>query len=772
MSLEACSLKLKNARAQIDRVKEFVNTNLPDSSASIPAKYKIRLDAINSSYKEFLKFHDTITLLNVDNEADENTVSAHAKLSVETEDLVFELREILESVDVRSHPTITSERDAHLTEIQQGGRAEVRLPPLSISSFDGNYNDWTSFYDLFLCTVHNNASLKNVQKMQYLKSLLKGEPLQLVRNLPVTDANYDIAWNKLLTRYNKKSYIVQQLIKKFIDQPSMSGIDFSKLRSLTSDSDEIIRSLSTMEAEARDPWIIHILSTKLDSDTRQLWASKVIEDNKSSLEDFFTFLGNRCDAIETFHSPENKILPTKGQLAIKSHHSKVQSTKSRKKSSGKRSSSQSSNSSSSTCSRSSRSSRLSRVPAQALQAGTSHGDTVCPICKDESHHLHKCKTFKDWNVKSRWDYVRSKHLCFNCLFRNHTSMECKMNFSCQSCKQRHHTLLHEDETKSLESTSSLFGTCHHASEETGIRGILPTVVINCRDVTGNLKHVRAILDTGSENSFITESCMELLNLSRGKANLQVRGISESESGRTLGKTQLELSSRFNSSNSIKLDAYILSRLTSQIPQTPIDRCDWKFVEGVQMADPDFHTPNNVDIIIGSSKLFSLLLAQRIIGSNSQIAQNTIFGFIMTGEQKVVQQPGVNNFHLKVHEEQPVASEKVRCFCQPANMKIVSDERPICSSSPDQHKNFNQNSQLLSFGFILICINMFFLLQVFLSPDSFNTVSHILSGVSIFLMIVAFSSFVKMSPHSPLITIHEFWKCIYWALGSSHVPSSS
>lgn len=221
MSLMSNTLKLENARARILRVSEFVSSNPPDSCSTIPGKYKIRLDVVLTSYKEFVKYHDEITLHHLTNEAEAPLVESHTALGIEVEELVLDLRETLESVVISSNSEITSNQDAHVVNSHPAGRAEIRLPPLSISSFDGDYNDWTSFYDLFLCSVHNNNSLKKVQKMQYLKSLLKDEALQLVRHLPVTDANYDIAWKKLETRYNKKDHLVQQLIKKFMDQPAM-----------------------------------------------------------------------------------------------------------------------------------------------------------------------------------------------------------------------------------------------------------------------------------------------------------------------------------------------------------------------------------------------------------------------------------------------------------------------------------------------------------------------------------------------------------------------
>lgn len=645
MSLMSNTVKLENARARILRVNEFVSTNPPDSCTTIPGKYKIRLDVVLTSYKDFAKYHDEITVYNLTNEVEPTVVASHTALGIEIEELVLDLREKLEAVVLSSNSEITSNQESQVVNSSAAGRAEIRLPPLSISSFDGNYNDWTSFYDLFLCSVHNNTSLRKVQKMQYLKSLLKDEALQLVRHLPVTDANYDIAFKKLETRYNKKDHLVQQLIKKFMEQPVMSETNYTKLRSLTNNSDEIIRSLTTLNQEGRDPWIIHILTSKLDSETRQIWATKVIEDKKTSLEDLFQFLENRCDAIESCQSQNTRNLPVKNQVAIKSHHVKVQSTKSsRKKPTGK------SSILSSATSSSFESQESLQSPAQSLQAG-SNQVISCSLCPGESHQLYQCKVFKGWNVISRRDYVRNKFICFNCLYRNHTAKECPMNFVCQTCKQRHHTLLHPDEPNKpteIASTSSGVNSFHGTSDGSIVRGIVPTAVVNCQDGYNKLQPIRAIFDTGSEISFITESCVQQLGLTRENARLAVNGISKSDAGRTRGKTELRISSRFDANESATIDAYILVSLTSKMPQLPLNRRDWDFVDDLPLADPEFDKPKTVDVIIGSRKFFKLLRDGQVQGSrDNHLAQNTMFGYIMTGDQTLGVNESVNNFHLSL-----------------------------------------------------------------------------------------------------------------------------
>lgn len=81
----------------------------------------------------------------------------------------------------------------------------------------------------------------------------------------------------------------------FMDQTGIQHTNFQKSDNLHT-HEEIVRSLEFLETDSRDPWIINcILLKKLYPDIRQLWATKLIETNKSTLKDLFTFLDNRCD---------------------------------------------------------------------------------------------------------------------------------------------------------------------------------------------------------------------------------------------------------------------------------------------------------------------------------------------------------------------------------------------------------------------------------------------------------------------------------------------
>lgn len=50
----------------------------------------------------------------------------------------------------------------------------MKLPIIQCTVFNGNLEDWASFFDTFNALFHNNCSLSNVQKLHYLKFSVSG----------------------------------------------------------------------------------------------------------------------------------------------------------------------------------------------------------------------------------------------------------------------------------------------------------------------------------------------------------------------------------------------------------------------------------------------------------------------------------------------------------------------------------------------------------------------------------------------------------------------
>lgn len=83
----------------------------------------------------------------------------------------------------------------------------VRLPQIKLQTFSGEIDEWLSFRDLFTSLIHWKTDLPDVEKLHYLKGCLQGEPRTLIDSLPITTANYQVAWDLLLKRYNNSKQL-------------------------------------------------------------------------------------------------------------------------------------------------------------------------------------------------------------------------------------------------------------------------------------------------------------------------------------------------------------------------------------------------------------------------------------------------------------------------------------------------------------------------------------------------------------------------------------
>jgi len=71
------------------------------------------------------------------------------------------------------------------------------------------------------------------------------------------------------------------------------------VRKLVDGADEVIRGLRALQCDERDPWLIFILLSKLDPETRQSWGQRAEPENSSvTIDQFLTFLTSHCDTFE------------------------------------------------------------------------------------------------------------------------------------------------------------------------------------------------------------------------------------------------------------------------------------------------------------------------------------------------------------------------------------------------------------------------------------------------------------------------------------------
>ncbi|KAG8174211.1 hypothetical protein JTE90_015693 [Oedothorax gibbosus] len=155
----------------------------------------------------------------------------------------------------------------------------------------------------------------------------------------------------------------------------------------------------------------------------------------------------------------------------------------------------------------------------------------------------------------------------------------------------------------------------HLKQEPG-PGLLSTAVVLVIDASQNKQTARVLLDSASERTFVSETCVR------------------------------RVVSRYHPEE-IAIEAYVLSKLTSNLPPDSLsDQTLRPFLE-LPLADPNFMTPQPVDIIIGADYFLSILQASQITNDEtSLIAQNSKFGWIISG--KILSSENLNPSFFSYH----------------------------------------------------------------------------------------------------------------------------
>ena len=89
------------------------------------------------------------------------------------------------------------------TQLVNQNVVRTRLPKLSLPKFRGDVTKWNTFWDSFQSAVHRNEGITNIDKFNYLKSVLEGSAARAIEGLTLTEANYGAAEEILQERFGR-----------------------------------------------------------------------------------------------------------------------------------------------------------------------------------------------------------------------------------------------------------------------------------------------------------------------------------------------------------------------------------------------------------------------------------------------------------------------------------------------------------------------------------------------------------------------------------------
>ncbi|XP_051166513.1 uncharacterized protein LOC127284859 [Leptopilina boulardi] len=505
----------------------------------------------------------------------------------------------------------------------------VHLPRITIPKFSGEYSEWLAFRDLFTSLVIKNESLSDAERLHYLKVSLADEALIIAQNQPGTANNFQIIWKNLESRYDNCKALVFDYLKKIVELPDITSDFLANLKHMRNVIITVSTALTNLNRpiDEKNDLFVYILINKLDKCSRDQW-ELVVSDSTDppSLNEFTKFLDMRIRALEA-------------SVTVKKRFDNKSATNS------------------------SHPHNNSRPKVFSHQSSSK---LSCCLCKGE-HNLYSCPQFKAKSANERYDCVRENNRCTNCLGKHYRNA-CVSKNVCSKCGKPHHSLLHREQgnynsnnttsksndndcssdVSSSQNQSKIEKLVSSHLHETESRRavLLATARVIVEAPNGRRVQIRALLDQGSEATFISESVVQLLHLSRKNVNVMVSGLGGNSSNKVIHSAQILVKPVKPGTDFLTTQAFILPKITSYVPTEFALSKIPSNLQNLELADPCPCSSDAIDLLIGAD-LYSQTLKQGVCPgtSGSLIAQSTIFGWILSGPL-----PNLSShvLHINVH----------------------------------------------------------------------------------------------------------------------------
>ncbi|XP_036146036.1 uncharacterized protein LOC118646691 [Monomorium pharaonis] len=466
----------------------------------------------------------------------------------------------------------------------------IRLPTIELPKFKGDVEEWLGFRDTFESLIHTNETIDPIQKFHYLKAALEGSAAQIIKSFEFSAANYAIAWETISNRFNNKSLLTYNHIRAIFSISSIKEESAIQLRNVIDTLNKHLRALNVLgqSTEHWDALLIYLLSSKLDSITAREWEKEKADKELPTLEEFKVFLSSRANLLETLDLNKRSMHKSKPSDHIKSKSFLVQRQE-------------------------------------------------CAVCT-EAHHLSSCPKFLQFTPQRRAEALRTAKLCLNCMKPGHFIKNCKGG-TCRKCAGKHNTLLHFE--KASESTGKAEAgkaeennntspslLCSH-NRTNDYHVILSTAIVFVEDSQGKKHKARAILDPGSQSSLVTNRLCEELQLDKVKVMVNLEAVNGA-SCQVQHKCKLNIAACHNKYE-FQLSCLVIPEITGNLPNNKVNTQDLQIPSNIKLADPNFHVPARVDILIGADWFWNLLCIGQIkLGKTQLTMQKTRLGWIAAG----------------------------------------------------------------------------------------------------------------------------------------------
>ncbi|XP_064625961.1 uncharacterized protein LOC135486791 [Lineus longissimus] len=540
----------------------------------------------------------------------------------------------------------------------------VRLPKIELPKFAGDVMEWQSFSDEFEALIHS-ADLPPISKFTYLEFYLEGEAKATIAGLSVTADHYEDARQLLADRYGRKAKItfahIQALLK--MSTRTHSGGKVSQLSKLYDEVQAHVRSLDSLDitGDRYGVFLTPVVLSCLPKDVRLEWAREG-EGHEDDLDFLLVFMRGeirRRESAESFRDLKTEDKPTMDVAA-------------------------------------------SAPSVGALYSNSSGKTGQCGLCR-KPHATSRCWDLTKASYADRKERIRKSKLCFWCLGA-HFARSCTAK--CNKCSGGHHSLLCDNSSKSNKdkkserngrsggnnnnsapvdyvggtaATSHIMLSTNTASD---MRTVLPVAKVKVKCGDHGFTVATLLFDSGSDRSYVSSRLVKKTK-PEWACGIPIQfasfGGGTSGNGKIHNMYELEVCGQ-RGTEIQRISAVEVPVICSPLQRPQIPSRILNDFSGIEFADS--YTAGreviSVDILIGIDQYWDLMRPGRKRHKEGPMAQETSFGWVLSGCLKNQTHVDCNSSTNLAHQLLCIdtfADQTLRSFWELESIGISQGEKP-------------------------------------------------------------------------------------------------
>ena len=547
--------------------------------------------------------------------------------------LTCEMANVKDTTLVPSHDRSASSLPGYDTP----RKSEGKIPIIEVPTFDGDIMQWSSFWTSWETVIGKRDTLSDAAKLSYLKKAITDPDCQTLLTDPrETEDCYQEVVKELHERFDRNKEVHRTLVQRLLQLTHIKETR-ADIRRLMDTLKSTCSSLKRTGSYCIETFLTSLVYWLLPTKLQTLWEQHTKKTKKVT----------PLPELIKYFSAHAETLPS-----INSHHSQGKSEPEKKNSNKK------------TDKRNdyptTRSNTHKNKTSVHVVSPSPTYKWECALCTPEKHPLFVCPKWLSMPIAQKLSYIQSKKLCHNCLGGGHSTATCRSTYRCRECQANHHTSIHQAPGESTPIHSSSTHSSSRANSQTS-ENLMMTAQVLMSGPGGRQIPARALIDSGAGMSLVSYQLSQQLNLPLTKSNRQFTGVQGAPCSPSKHMTNFHLSPMHSNHPQLLVEAAVVPTVTVDLPARDYPQLtSLPHLSGLQLADPSFHSPGKIDLLLGADVYLQIMLqSPKMTGNPTDPgALETIFGWAVMGPVKASSEEVVQPIPAHVTQITPSEAEQL------------------------------------------------------------------------------------------------------------------